>query len=353
MISQKLIKEIIEEAVHAPSGDNSQPWRFEVRGNEIDIYNLVGRDATLFNFKNRGDFLAHGALIENIAIAAAHFGYKAEMVLFPEVGRNDHTATVRLEKAVEKKETGLFKAIRERATNRKIYQSYVLTEEEKEYIEGMKGEGGAEIRLVDNREDVNKLATIVSLNERLLLENKHIHDFLFSIIRWTDEEEKGKPGMHVKTLELAPPQRFAFRRFKSWKFVECANRIGASKFIAKENAKVYASSSAIGAIIMESDAPKDFMQAGRLLEHMWLTLTNRGLSLQPVTAVAYLAQRIKAGDVSELSAEHQELIKRADKETREILGIGDKTIAMVFRIGKADKPSGRAFKLGPDIRWSV
>jgi len=351
MIEKALIQSIIEEAVHAPSGDNSQPWRFEVRGNEIDIYNLVGRDATLFNFKNRGDFLAHGALIENIGIVAEHFGCEATVTMFPEQGRNDHTATVRLERVADKKENGLFKVIRERATNRKTYKAYTLTEEEKQNIGQMRGVGGEEIRLADGREEVSKLASIVSLNERLLLENKHIHDFLFSIIRWTDEEEKGKPGMHVKTLELAPPQRFAFRRFKSWKFVECANKIGASKFIAKENAKVYASSSAIGAIIMKGDAPKDFMQAGRLLERMWLTLTDRGLSLQPVTAVAYLAQRIKAGDASELSVEHQELIKKADKETREILGIGDEAIAMVFRIGKADKPSGRAFKLSPDIDW--
>lgn len=351
MMEKTIIRSIIESAVQAPSGDNSQPWRFEVHEDHIDIYNLVGRDATLFNFKNRGDFLAHGALIENMVIAAEHFGYGAKVALLPEPGRSDHTATVYLEKTAEKMEATLFNAIRERATNRRAYKAYALTAEEKQRIEQMKGAGGAEVRLADGREEVDRLATIVSLNERLLLENKHIHDFLFSIIRWTDEEERGKPGMHIKTLELAPPQRFAFRRFQSWKFVQCANKIGASKFIAKENAKGYASSSAIGAIIMQGDAPKDFMQAGRLLERMWLTLTDNGFSLQPVTAVAYLAQRIQAGAAGELSAEHQELVKRADEETRKILGIGNETIAMVFRIGKGDAPSARSIKLDPSIQW--
>ena len=84
---------------------------------------------------------------------------------------------------------------------------------------------------------------------------------------------------------------------------------------------------------------------------MWLTLTDSELSLQPVTAVAYLAQRIKAGEANELSAAHQELVKKADKETRKILSIGDETIAMVFRIGKAEKPSRKSIKVKPDIQW--
>lgn len=350
MIPRELIEKILQEAVQAPSGDNAQPWRFDVQGDVVDVYNIVGRDATLFNFRNRGDFLAHGALVENIVIAAEHFGYDANITLFPEVGRIDHTATIRLEKVKDKKENGLFKAIRERATNRKTYKSYVLTEDEKKSVMQIKGENGAEIRLAEKREDVKKLAAIVSLNERLLLENKHIHDFLFSIIRWTDKEEKEKPGMHVKTLELALPQQFIFRCLKSWGVAEWAKKIGLPKFIAKENAKVYASSSAIGAIAMEGDTPKDFMQAGRLLQRVWLTLTSMGLSLQPVTAVAYLAQRIEAGEGGVLSAEHQQLVKEADEETRKILGIGGRTIAMVFRIGKASKPTARAYKMKPEIR---
>lgn len=351
-MEKKTIQSIIVEAVHAPSGDNAQPWRFEVRGDVIDIYNLVGRDATLFNFRNRGDFLAHGALIENISIAAAHFGYNAEVACFPEEGRDEHTATVRLQNGASEKEEGLFEAIRQRATNRRVYKTYALTEDDKKAIERAQN-NNTKIVLVDDREGVKKMAEVVSLNERLLLENKHIHDFLFSIIRWTDEEEEGKPGMHVKTLELAPPQRFAFRRFKNWGFVEKANKFGISKFIAKENAKLYASSSAIGAIVMEGDSPEDFMRAGRVLQRMWLTITSTGLSLQPVTAVAYLAQRIKAGEASELSVEHQELIKKADEETRKLLGIGNnETIAMVFRIGKADAPGGRSLKLDPDITWN-
>ena len=65
MIARDQIEQIIRELVNAPSGDNSQPWRFEMGDSEVRLFNLVGRDATLFNFKNRGDFLAHGALIEN------------------------------------------------------------------------------------------------------------------------------------------------------------------------------------------------------------------------------------------------------------------------------------------------
>ncbi len=34
------IKKILEAAVHAPSGENCQPWRFEINDREIRIFNL-------------------------------------------------------------------------------------------------------------------------------------------------------------------------------------------------------------------------------------------------------------------------------------------------------------------------
>jgi hypothetical protein len=60
------IKEILELAVNAPSGHNSQPWRFVIQDNTIQIFNIPDKDKTLFNWKQKGSLTAHGTLIENI-----------------------------------------------------------------------------------------------------------------------------------------------------------------------------------------------------------------------------------------------------------------------------------------------
>jgi len=78
------IKKILEAAVHAPSGENCQPWRFEIRDGEIRIFNLPERDQSLYNYGQMASYVAHGALIENILIASSAFGYRARTNLFPQ-----------------------------------------------------------------------------------------------------------------------------------------------------------------------------------------------------------------------------------------------------------------------------
>ena len=69
MASINDIKKILEAAVHAPSGENCQPWRFEIRGDEIGVFNLPKKDQSLYNEGQMASYVAHGALIENILIA--------------------------------------------------------------------------------------------------------------------------------------------------------------------------------------------------------------------------------------------------------------------------------------------
>lgn len=85
MISREVIQKILEAGAQAPSGSNSQPWRFEVAGGTISIIMLPEKDHPILNFRNRGTLLAHRALIENIVIAAAHYKLKSEkrMVFLP------------------------------------------------------------------------------------------------------------------------------------------------------------------------------------------------------------------------------------------------------------------------------
>ena len=71
-------KKILDIAVHAPSGDNSQPWRFKFDQNSILLFNLEDRDPTLYNFRQRGSYFAHGAIIENIIIVAGTLGYRGD-----------------------------------------------------------------------------------------------------------------------------------------------------------------------------------------------------------------------------------------------------------------------------------
>ncbi len=70
------MQKILEAGVRAPSGENCQPWRFVVAGDTLSIFNIPERDLSPYNFNQLGSMVAHGALIENIVIAATAFGYR-------------------------------------------------------------------------------------------------------------------------------------------------------------------------------------------------------------------------------------------------------------------------------------
>ena len=70
---EETIKKIINYAVWAPSGDNSQPWKFSLKGNQVSIFNLPEKDNPFLNFEQKGSYIAHGSLLENMNIIASNF----------------------------------------------------------------------------------------------------------------------------------------------------------------------------------------------------------------------------------------------------------------------------------------
>lgn len=343
------VRHILEIAVLAPSGDNAQPWRFVVRGGALFLYNMSERDASLYNFRQRGSFLAHGAVLENIVVIAPSFGLVAEATPFPIPGDSDCTARVEFAPTAIR-EDPLLPFVERRATNRKPYEPRPLLAEHREaLLAASQGVSGLTTHLVEERQRVGLLAAAISVSDRLILENRTIHDGIFKSIRWTRAEERTTPGLYIRTLELVPPQRAMFRLFRHWPIVSALNRLGAARFLASQTAKLYATASAIGVIAIDGDGDVGFLRAGQALQRVWLTATKLGLSLQPITAVAYLGQRVAVGEAEALAPYQIELVRRAEARIREVAGIERGTIAMIFRVGYSGGPSARSSKLPPDI----
>lgn len=347
------IKNILERAVNAPSGNNSQPWRFVVKENKIYIHNISDSDITPYNFDQKGSYIAHGALVENISIIAPKYGYLTNVEIFPDRSDANIIAIVTLDK-IEPKKDSLFDFIISRATNRRIYQKISLKSEHKEEILKTQQEvdRGGKIKLVEDIKEIEKVAWALGLHERLIFENKMIHGIVFSSILWSEKENAEKrKGLYIKTKFPDMPSFMlpAMKMFGNWLFVNIANNIGLSKKIQKQSAESCISSSALCAILVDSETNEDYLNGGRLLQRIWLTITKLGLSLQPMTGIPYLARRILAGDSSGFSPEQIRLIKQANEEINGVFNENGKTVLMIFRIGYDPKPPVKTLKLPPEI----
>ena len=348
MIPRDVIDKILDAGVQAPSGDNSQPWQFAIENDSILVFNIPGLDNPIFNFRQRGSYVAQGAVIENMVVAAGHFGYSAHVEIFPDFARPELTAVVTLAPSVPKEDL-LYAAIYERSTNRKKYADTQLTDEQRTAIlDTIEEITGVQLFLTENAQQKQILGRAVSMNEVVMLENHELHDYFFGDVRWSEKEEKEKKsGLYVKTMELAPPQKLIFKLLSSWPVAQVLNALGIARFIAKENAKSYSSGAAIGVIVV-SNKDQNFVLTGRAMQRVWLKVTTMGLSMHLITGILYLMQGIAAGK-KDLSEQHIAVVKNAYADILSTFPIEGEVVSMLFRIGHGGSPSARSSKKAPII----
>ena len=66
---------MIEQAIKAPSGHNTQPWKFRLFSDHIDILPDFSRALPVVDPDHRELFVSLGCAAENLCIAATHKGW--------------------------------------------------------------------------------------------------------------------------------------------------------------------------------------------------------------------------------------------------------------------------------------
>lgn len=357
---REIITEILSVAIHAPSGHNSQPWKFGIKNKSVLIWNIPDKDKTLFNYRQRGSLIAHGALIENIFILASQKGYQTDIKLFPKKQKADLVAEISFKKTLKKYSFEyLSPYILKRSTNRKPYQAIQLKNKDKRKLKALSNSfknEGFEIIFAQDREIIHQLSALLTVGDRLIFENSHIHRALFSNVNWTlKEEQKRREGLYVRTKELLPLERIVFKYILSnWNFVHALRHIGVSKKAALKRQKLYEQCSVIGLLTAPGDLPQDFVKAGRILQRFWLTTTLLGLSFQPISVgLLYLGQQIQREIPREITNDQAKLVREAYQGIIDIFNISEKIPTFSFRIGYADPPTATSLKKEAPLITSI
>jgi len=337
------IQKILEYAKNAPSGDNSQPWRFKILKNSLEIFVVPTADNPILNYNLRGSLIAHGAILENIFLSAAKHGFGVEMKL-----NNDYLQNNKIASLVFAKDTlstnPLATAIPNRSTNRTKYSTRSLDRAEITDFQKL-SVSPAEVKILNTPEKIQRLAENLSLAEYVFLRTQKLHKLLFDDLVWSKEEElQKKRGLYVATLELTPPALMVMRMARNWTLMRVFRKIGLPSVVASENARVYASSGAIGAIIVPNENT-NFISAGRTLERIWLHATNIDMGLQPLNGIVFLGMSKKTL-ATVLSPEDKKVVEEGLRIIYEEFAVGhNKTIATVFRVGQIIKaPSAHSSK---------
>lgn len=337
---------IIEAGVLAPSGDNCQPWAFSVRGETVDIHNLPGMDTSVYNRHQRASLVAHGALIENMAVEAAARGWDCGVSLLPDPGAPDLTARLVFTRDRGRPADPLAPGIPHRCTNRKAYDGRPLTEEQKGSLASqVEPFGPFRLHLLSGAEK-DTLAHVISLNDRLVFEWEPLHAFLFDHVRWSaDEAERTRDGLDLRTLELSPPDRVAFPLLKRYRLLSLLNHLGVSRIVGGKGGALARSAGAVGLLTIRKPepSPEEYITAGRAIERVWLDAARLGLSMQLMTGITFLMRLVQEGEAADIGSSRLNLISRAAARIGSIVGPGE-TPLILFRVGNSPPPSCRSLR---------
>ncbi|MBE0470273.1 MAG: hypothetical protein IBX55_12295 [Methyloprofundus sp.] len=337
-MNKEITKKILEAAVMAPSGDNVQPWKFEVSENftQIDLYNLPDKDNSYYNYQQAASYIAHGAVIENILIAAGHLGCHAEYQLFPDTLDATYVAKIILSPAQAQADP-LYPAIFERNTNRFQYKRTEVTKEVLDaLLFSVKNIQTANVSLVHQKDKIKQLAKELMVNDRIVFERKDIHGFLFDKIRWNQKQiEETKDGMPLGVLGLSFIERMAFPLLRFWWYVKTANIFGLSRIIGLKCWWSCRNTSLLGMISIKGNDKLAFVQGGRAMQRVWLEATVQGFAMQPIIGLTLLINRFKQGALHDFSVKHTQFVSCAAEKLPELFGVDkSETLIMGFRVGR-------------------
>lgn len=306
-LPKEIIHYVIRAGIQAPSGDNAQPWKISCQGNIISLYLDREADQSFFNINQFASVVSCGAVLENMRVAATAFGLKVKIVYLPSAGKNDLMASLELFPAKVGRDP-LFDSLWKRCTNRKFYDKRSIPPSILNNLqECISDISGTKLHIVAEKSDLKKVARIVCMADRIRTEHRPIHEHLCSMIRYEYREAREKgDGLPLKNLEAGMAGELFLKLTRPWWAINIANKIGLGRMVTLHSYQAINNASAAALITVSGMEYEDFLRAGEAVERVWHTITNKGLAMQPMTAITlfWLRWQIE-GEGSFLKKHHQ------------------------------------------------
>ncbi len=282
--SEAVLRELVNAGILAPSGDNRQPWRFEVDSSRSQITVAVDptRDTSPMNAGQRMARIAVGAAAENIVRTAAANGIETSIS-----SPNSDAVRITIDGPGDQP-VSIPDELRQRCTNRRFYDGTAISSSVLESLKEISTYGGVEIRWIVDRTELQQMAQIIRRADTLLFSNHAMRNAFLENIRFDrPPNEAVDEGLSLGSLEATPAEAKALRlltKLPNW----TASLLRVGPGIGRKSQKLIESSSGLCiGFAPDRDAQTDF-NVGRSMESAWLELTKHALAVQPMMSIPVL-----------------------------------------------------------------
>jgi molybdopterin/thiamine biosynthesis adenylyltransferase len=326
---------LVQAALQAPSGDNKQPFRFQMDDGVLRIFNAPREDESFFNVHQLASIIACGAAVQNVACAAPGIGWTAHPQIMPDPGNEDLLAALTFTPGSGQSDP-LGDSVWTRSTNRRaFFRRPVERFSQDALVEAAQPE---KLLLLDDTHRLNELAGLLFHADRIRVERRDLHEYFMGTVRFDPEESaRAEDGLPLKNLYAGTAGEAFLRLTRPWAAMRAANMLGLGRLVAVHSLMSMRKSPLAGLVCVDSPAREDFLKGGMALERVWLTATRLGLALQPMTAITLFWVRWRLDGPDAFSRRHQHLLRKIWPTFERLFpGLGDTCWpVMLFRAGYA------------------
>ena len=344
-----IIEKILDLARWAPSGDNTQPWRFEI----VDEANFVihgfdTRDWCVYDLDGRASQIAIGALMENIAIAASIHHLRAEFTRRKDISETRPTIDVQFVADDTVVRDPLVDFIEHRVTQRRPFSTTPLTPVQKERLERSVGPDYS-VTWIEGSAKRWQMAKLLSRNARIRLTIPEAYEVHRRIIEWDAQYSEDK--IPDKAVGLDPLGLKLMRwAMQNWKRVDFLNRYLAGTWLPRLQLDLlpgfFCGAHFLISALDALDGIDAYLNGGRAMQRFWLTATQQGLQFQPEMTPLIFSRYIREKRDFTESTELTESAALMGEDLRRITG-GHANAKSVFmgRLGFAKAPANRSTRI--------
>jgi nitroreductase len=257
---------LVRYALLAPSSHNTQPWQFAVRENEIRLYADKTRWLQVADADQRELHISLGCALENLLIAAEHFGYGHRVAYMPQAEK-DLVATVTLIEDVQPADfrpAVLFDAIPRRRTNHNLFEERSVAPEIQARLQACCVTEGLTLHMTDDVDIKRRVdEMIVQADARQFADPAWREE----LGHWMGKGVFGTPWLMSKVSQLA------------------VTYLNLGQGTAKKDSELLKSAPILAVISAADDGREAQIRAGQLYERVALMATALDLHVHPMSQI--------------------------------------------------------------------
>lgn len=269
MTQKNKIKSLLKYVVLAPSGYNTQPWRFKLGEDSLEILPDYSRARLNTDPDYREFYMSLGAAACNFEIAAKYFGYSFQKTYIVDEKKQRYSIFFKfVARSTRGENEALLKAISTRHTNRFPYKDEKLSKELISQIRSLPTPNSVEFHLITRPGDITAFAKLINYSYLLWSRQQAMIDELETWLR--DDLEFSPDGLPTGVINL-------YKMAINLKYLRHKDDMEA-EINSIKNQNLAKNSPALAVISTKNDDIQSWFEAGEFFELLALTLASNGLS---------------------------------------------------------------------------